>query len=124
MKPTTLFVSHISTEAPIAALLKKIIADDFIRIVDLFASSDVTGIQAGDAWLDAIKTAIADSAAVLVLCSGTSIHRPWVQFEIGAAWATGKRIIPVCHSGMTMADLPMPLSSLEALELGTAAGVA
>jgi hypothetical protein len=124
MKPTTLFVSHISTEAPIAALLKKIIADDFIRIVDLFASSDVTGIQAGDAWLDAIKTAIADSAAVLVLCSETSIHRPWVQFEVGAAWATGKRIIPVCHSGMTMADLPMPLSSLEGLELGTPAGLA
>lgn len=120
---TTLFVSHISVEAPVAAFLRKIIEDDFIRIVDLFASSDVTSIQGGEKWLDTIKGAIADSAAVLVLCSETSIHRPWVQFEIGAAWATGKRIIPICHSGMKLPDLPMPLSSLQGLELGTEAGL-
>ena len=123
MRSTNLFVSHVSVEAPIAALLEKIIEDDFIGIVDLFASSNVTSIQGGEKWLDAIKAAIADSAAVLVLCSETSIHRPWVQFEIGAAWQTGKRIIPVCHSGMTPADLPMPLSSLQGLELGTGTGL-
>ena len=95
---STLFVSHITIEAPIAAVLKKIIAEDFIGIVDLFTSSDVTSIQGGEKWLDTIRAAIAESAAVLVLCSESSINRPWVQFEIGAAWATGKRIIPICQA--------------------------
>jgi len=120
---STLFVSHITIEAPIAAFLKKIIGEDFIGIVELFTSSDITSIQGGEKWLDTIKGAIADSAAVLVLCSESSIHRPWVQFEIGAAWATGKRIIPICHSGMKLPDLPMPLSSLQGLELGTEVGL-
>jgi len=122
-EPTVIFISHISEEAEIAALLKEIVEGDFIEQVRLFASSDISSIRGGDDWLDSIRDGIAKSAAVLVLCSHASVQRPWVQFEIGAAWMTNKKIVPICHSGLSLADLPMPLSSLQGLELGSPQGL-
>lgn len=120
--PTRLFVSHISEEAEIAALLKQTIEEDFLDLVKLFASSDIGSIVAGDDWLAAVQQALNDAAAVLVLCSHASIQRPWVQFELGAAWSRQVPIIPICHSGMKAADLPMPLSRKEAVELAAPGG--
>jgi hypothetical protein len=122
-KPERLFVSHISDEAGVAELLRKQIEEDFIGQVDLFTSSDISSIAAGEEWLSAIQNALRDSAAVLVLCSANSVTRPWVQFELGAAWMKQMRIIPICHSGMEPDDLPMPLTRLQGVRLGTEAGV-
>jgi hypothetical protein len=122
-EPTSLFISHISEEADIAALLKQIVEADFAGQVSLFASSDIASIRGGENWLDAIRQGITKSAVVLVLCSHASVQRPWVQFEIGAAWMLGKTIVPICHSGLELHDVPMPLSALEGVELGTQQGL-
>jgi len=122
--PTRLFVSHISEEAEIAALLKQTIEEDFLDLVKLFQSSDIGSIVAGDDWLAAVQQALQDAKAVIVLCSHASIQRPWVQFELGAAWSRQVPIIPICHSGMRAADLPMPLSRKEAVELAAPDGFA
>jgi hypothetical protein len=122
--PTRLFVSHISEEAEIAALLKHTIEEDFLDLVKLFQSSDIGSIVAGDDWLSAVQQALQDAAAVIVLCSHGSIHRPWVQFELGAAWSLQVPIIPICHSGLKAADLPLPLSRKEAVELAAPDGFA
>jgi hypothetical protein len=115
--PTRIFVSHISEEAEIAALLQQAIEKDFLGLVKLFASSDIGSIVAGEDWLAAVQQAMNEAAAVIVLCSHASVHRPWVQFELGAAWSKQLPIIPVCHSGMGAEELPMPLSRREAVEL-------
>jgi hypothetical protein len=120
---TSLFISHISEEADIALLLKEIVENDFIGAVRLFASSDITSIRGGQVWLDAIREGISGSAAVMVLCSHASVQRPWVQFEIGAAWMKEKTIVPICHSGMQLTELPMPLSAIQGIELGTEKGL-
>ena len=78
--PTRLFVSHISEEAEIAALLKQTIEEDFLDLVKLFQSSDIGSIAAGDDWLAAVQQALNDAAAVIVLCSHASIHRLCVHF--------------------------------------------
>jgi hypothetical protein len=117
-----IFVSHISEEGEIAALLKKAIEDDFLGLVSLFASSDIGSIVAGEDWLAAVQGAMNEASAVMVLCSHASIQRPWVQFELGAAWARQVPIIPICHSGMSAAELPMPLSRREAIELNAPTG--
>lgn len=122
--PTRLFVSHISEEAEIAALLKQTIEEDFLDLVKLFQSSDIGSIVAGDDWLAAVQQALQDAAAVIVLCSHASIQRPWVQFELGAAWSRQVPIIPICHSGLRAAELPMPLSRKEAVELAAPDGFA
>jgi len=121
---TRLFVSHISEEAEIAALLKQTIEEDFLDLVKLFQSSDIGSIVAGDDWLSAVQQALHDAAAVIVLCSHASIYRPWVQFELGAAWSRQVPIIPICHSGLRAAELPMPLSRKEAVELAAPDGFA
>ena len=121
--PTRIFVSHISEEAEIAALLQEAIERDFLGLVKLFASSDIGSIVAGDDWLAAVQQAMDEAAAVIVLCSHSSVQRPWVQFELGAAWSKQLPIIPVCHSGMDAAELPMPLSRKEAVELSDPEGI-
>jgi hypothetical protein len=92
--------------------------------VKLFQSSDIGSIVAGDDWLSAVQQALQDAAAVIVLCSHASIQRPWVQFELGAAWSRQVPIIPICHSGLKAAELPMPLSRKEAVELAAPDGFA
>jgi hypothetical protein len=122
--PTKLFVSHISEEGEIAALLKEAMEADFLGLVEFFASSDIGSINAGEDWLAAVRQAMSEAVAVLVLCSRASIQRPWVQFELGAAWMKQVPIIPVCHSGLKVEELQMPLSRLQAVQLGTENGLA
>lgn len=121
--PKRLFVSHISEEGDVAALLKQTMEEDFLHLVELFTSSDIVSITTGEDWLGAVERAMNEAAVVIVLCSKASVQRPWVQFEIGAAWMKQVPIIPVCHSGMKVTELPMPLSRLQGVELGTARGL-
>lgn len=123
MSATSLFVSHISEEAKVAALLREMLEEDFLHMVTFFTSSDIGSIGAGQEWLGAIGRAMDEARLVLVLCSRASVHRPWVQFEVGAAWMKGVPIVPVCHSGLRVADLQMPLSLRQGVELGTQAGL-
>jgi hypothetical protein len=124
MTTKSLFISHISEEADVAVLLKKMIQDDFLGLVGCFTSSDIGSIGAGENWLTSIERAMSEAKAVIVLCSKASVHRPWVQFEVGAAWMKGVPIIPACHSGMKVDELQMPLSLRQGLELGSEQGLA
>jgi hypothetical protein len=124
MATRSIFVSHISEEADYAALLKEMIQSDFLDLAKCFTSSDIGSIGAGENWLTAVERAMTEAKAVIVLCSKASVHRPWVQFEVGAAWMKGVPVIPVCHSGMKMGDLQMPLSLRQGVELPTERGIA
>lgn len=112
------FISHISKEAELAQMLKKHLAKDFLNFLDIFVSSDGKSIQAGGKWLDELSKALEEAQIEIVLCSKESVGRPWVNFEAGAGWIRGIRVIPVCHSGMKPNDLPVPLSMLQAIEIG------
>ena len=116
MKPTV-FISHIHSEADIAIWLKKTISKLLLGGINFFVSSDRVAIVGGDRWLNKIEDALRDAPIVLVLCSDQSIYRPWINFEAGGAWIAGKRVIPICHSGMTPVELPEPLKSLQAYTL-------
>lgn len=75
------------------------------RLVTALRDTTVSG------WLDAadmasgasisseVRSALETASAVVVLLSPRSLESEWVQFEIGAAEALGKRIIPVIVSG-------------------------
>jgi hypothetical protein len=116
MAKARLFISHISTETELAQVLKKRLDQDFLGVLDIFVSSDKRSIQAGSPWLDDLNTALEEAQFVVVLCSKESIGRPWVNFEAGAGWIRGIPVIPVCHSGLTPSQLPVPLSMLQALQ--------
>lgn len=60
---------------------------------------DGSDIAAGSAFPEAIRKALNRASAVLVLVSPSSLKSQWVQFEVGAAEALGKPIIPILVSG-------------------------
>jgi hypothetical protein len=111
------FISHISEEAPLAHVLKDWIESSFAGQCDVFVSSDKDDIPAGSKWLEEIESALGSASALIVLCSPSSLSRPWISFETGCGWMKHVPIIPICHSGQKKASLPSPLSMLQALEL-------
>ena len=123
MAKPRVFVSHISQEGALAAVLKKHLSRDFLNLLDIFVSSDGVSIEAGEKWLDEVSTALEEAQIELVLCSAESVTRPWINFEAGAAWIRRIRLIPVCHSGIKPDELPVPLKMLNAIVAGEAAGV-
>jgi hypothetical protein len=116
MAQKQLFISHISSEGELALALKTALTRDFLGMLDIFVSSDRTTIRAGKRWMDEVEQGLRAADVQVVLCSAESIGRPWVNFEAGAAWLRGLPIIPVCHSGTTVDDLPPPLSFLEGID--------
>src|SRR5687768_10966759 len=110
------FISHISEESLVASKLKAALTRDFLQMLDVFVSSDGESISAGDEWLKSIDEALQESAVMLILCSPSSIRRPWINFEAGAAWMRKIPLIPLCHAGLTPGDLPAPLSFRHGLQ--------
>jgi hypothetical protein len=111
------FVSHISEEATLAGRLKTALMRDFLGFLEVFVSSDAESIAAGEDWLRSIEKALEKSAVLIILCSPSSIKRPWINFEAGAAWMRHIPLVPLCHAGLTPNDLPMPLSLRQGVAL-------
>jgi len=117
------FISHVSTETDVAQYLKQRLDRDFLGLLDIFVSSDRQTIAAGAKWLEEVEKALKSADLQIVLCSKESVGRPWVNFEAGAVWLRGIPVIPVCHSGLKLTDLPIPLSMLEGIEGGKPEGL-
>ena len=109
------FVSHIDEEAPIAAVIKKWMEPAFLGLFDVFVSSVPGDISAGRVWFQSLEDELSECGAMLVICSPVSVNRLWINFEAGAGWIRGIPVIPICHSGMTKGELPMPLCFFQAL---------
>ena len=112
-----LFMSHIHEESALATVLKGWVESSFPGLTDVFVSSDIADMPAGIRWLEQIDGALQQCQAFIVLCSPTSLARPWIIFETGCAWIKRIPVIPICHSGTTKSTLPIPLSQFQALEL-------
>lgn len=117
-----IFISHATTDRPIAEILKAEIDRVFANGVQVFASSVPGIVKPGVDWLDEIRNNLEKATAVIVLITPTSISRPWIWFEVGAYWSrshigTGK-IYPLCAREINQSDLPEPLNRLQALSLG------
>lgn len=80
-------------------------ADKVRDLVDALHDNNITGwldsadIAGGDTISSAVRNALKHSSVVLVLLSPASLRSEWVQFEIGAAEALNKHIIPVIVAG-------------------------
>ena len=117
---TQIFISHITEEAGIAAMLKLRMTEDFLGQLTAFLSSDTESIAAGEEWFSSVSGALRNSSIFIVLCSPVAVSRPWVNFEAGAAWMREIPVIPICFGGLRPRDLPMPLSARQGLELTNA----
>jgi hypothetical protein len=113
-----IFISHIHEEAKLGVVIKEWVADAFAgNAVNAFLSSDKQDIPAGRKWLDVIEQQLADAVVMVSILSPTSLARPWVNIELGAAWIKRLPIVPLCHSGQRADALPKPFSDFAALNL-------
>jgi len=112
-----IFISHIKEESNLALVLKSWIESTFLGQVDVFVSSDIDDISAGDKWFNSIEQSLSEAKALIVICSQNSVARPWINFETGAGWIKKIPVIPVCHSGITKSNLPIPLSFFQAVAI-------
>jgi hypothetical protein len=122
MPPITIFLSHVTPEAGLADIVEDHIHRDFIGLARVFASSDQGSVLAGSKWLDEVTSALKEEDLHVVLASPDSVERKWINFEAGAAHVRGVPIIPLCHSGLTPAQLPVPMSESEGLILSGESG--
>lgn len=114
------FISHITEESKLAELFKTHIQQDFLNLIEVFLSSDNASISVGSKWLNDVDAALKVAKVELIICSEESIKRPWINFEAGAGWVRGIPVVPVCHTGLRVVDLPIPLNMLQAIEANNA----
>lgn len=113
MGKRTVFISHIAQEKDIALSLQKFLKKIYVGSFNIFVSSDGNSIELGDSWQNVVFNTIQTCDLMIVLCSPVSTSRPWIPFEAGAGWSRHIPVIPVCHSGLTPGELPLPLSTLQ-----------
>jgi hypothetical protein len=113
-----IFISHIHEEASLGAVVKDWATDAFLgSAVAAFLSSDDQDLPAGRKWLDVIEKQVAEAGVMISLLSPASLARPWVNIELGAAWINHVPVIPLCHSGLAIANLPRPFGHFNAVAL-------
>ena len=111
-----IFLSHSLDDAAYAERLAKALKWDVTR------SRDDRELAFDEGFGFGMSFVIKEADAVVVLVSEQALKSGWVMTELGIAWATKKRIIPVLvpDSQLRKADVEGPLSTLYWLEGGKA----
>lgn len=104
-----LFISYASKDRPwvsefVAALQKE----------GLHPWSDAE-IAPGEKWEEAIQQALRESNALVMVLSPDSTQSPWTFFELGAAIAGKKKIIPVLVKDLEWSRIPAILRQFQCL---------
>ncbi len=63
----------------------------------------------GDTWQDSIEKALRDSKTLIMVISPDILKSEWVFFELGAAIAGKKRIIPIITKDFDWSQIPLML---------------
>jgi len=120
MPKLEVFLSHRTTEARFADLIKERLEEDFFGIINLFYSNDITSVPVGSNWDESLIEGLRRATVMFALCSQHSVKLPWINFEVGGAVTRGVEIIPLCHSGITPDQLPASMTMKQAVTLTSA----
>ena len=86
-----------------------------LRASGLTTWFDAADIPPGEHWQEYVEKALRESSTLVVIVSPGSVSSPWRLFELGAAVADGKRIVPVLTQDIDLHDIPSPLTRLQFL---------
>ena len=74
---------------------------------------DETEIRAGEDWEKQIEDELRRAQVMVILLTPESSKSPWTLFELGAAIADAKKIIPVLWKDVEPEDVPPILKNLQ-----------
>lgn len=112
------FLAHYSGESSVAEDIADHLTSTFSEEdLGVFLSSNWESVSPGVRWQDKVITSLEESKALLALMSVDSLGRPWLNFEIGVAWAKRMPILLLCHRGLTPGALPSPYNTIQAVDL-------
>lgn len=77
---------------------------------------DAHDITPGERWDEKIQQALRESSIIVVILSENSVESPWTFFELGAAIADNKRIIPVLIGDIESRRIPILLRRFQSLK--------
>ena len=77
---------------------------------------DYHDISLGEDIRDKIQEALRKSSVLVVFLSNNSIRSPYIFFELGAAVADNKKIIPIVIDEIEPGKLPLPLTKYQYLK--------
>jgi nucleoside 2-deoxyribosyltransferase len=107
-----IFLSHnAGTDQELIRHLRKALAAHFQSV---FTTEEIT---VADDWLEKLRSELADSDLVIVLLTPAAFRSSWILYEVGAAWALEKPIIPVLTPRASLNWLPISLDPNQTLEL-------
>jgi len=115
--PVLLFVSHAHDDIAIAEefidLLKAAlpIEPHSIRATSI----DGSRLPAGALTADTLRQDVLQSPAFIALITPRSLTSTWVLFEMGARWASGRRLLPLLARMGPKPELPGPMGLVSAL---------
>jgi TIR domain len=104
------FLSYASKDKPWASEFGSALRDAGVKIW-----FDEFNLVPGEPWQERVEEALRASRTLVVVLSPHSAESPWTFFELGAAVADHKRIIPVAREDMDWTHLPSPLRRLQIL---------
>jgi len=73
-------------------------------------------IAPGERWQEAIEQALRESGTLIMVLSPQGLQSHWMFFELGAAIADRKKIIPVTHEGLEWSQIPPMLQRYQFLD--------
>lgn len=116
-----IFISHASSDADDVNRLALALRAAFHGELRTFNTSSGTAIAAGLNWRERILEALEGSAVVILWATRESMSSTEVAFEIGAAYAFEKRVLPCCVH-ISPGSLKWSLSERQALIMDQKSG--
>jgi TIR domain len=77
---------------------------------------DAYNIAPGDKWQERIQEALRQSNTLVLILSSNNLDKPWTFFEVGAAIADRKRIIPILLEDVDIQHVPPLLRQFQHLK--------
>jgi hypothetical protein len=107
-----IFLSHAASDRETADVLR---TELLARLpgVEVFLSSRPGHIPTGAEWWVIIQSELRSADAYVILLTPNSILRPWIPFELGAAWMSGRPLFTVATAALDRAKIPMPLAAFQ-----------
>lgn len=123
--PVKVFLSHSSSDIELVDTLSRLLRLALTLSAEDIRCTSVPGLKlaVGDIAADQLRQEVTYAPAFVILVTENSLRSTYVLFELGARWASGRRMQPILACGINPSRLSGPLAAYNALSCDSAADI-